>query len=87
MMDDATLVRWPGRGTGAFAVLVGQAPADAGRCAGGLLGDSAPAEDAGQEAVLRAMLGLDGLERPERFGARLGGIGANVPALAPRPGS
>ena len=36
------------------------------------------AEDAAQEAVLRAMVRLDRLERPERFGAWLGGIGRNV---------
>ena len=43
-----------------------------------MLGDGRLAEDAAQEAVLQAMVGLDGLERPERFGAWLGGIGLNV---------
>jgi len=43
-----------------------------------MLGDGRLAEDAAQEAVLQAMVGLHGLERPERFGAWLGGIGLNV---------
>ena len=41
-------------------------------------GDGGRAEDAAQEAVLRAMLALDRLARPERFGAWLVGIGLNV---------
>jgi len=43
-----------------------------------VLGDRGLAEDAAQEAVLQAMVGLERLERPERFGAWLGGIGLNV---------
>lgn len=36
------------------------------------------AEDAAQEAVLQALLSLDRLRRPERFGPWLAGIGLNV---------
>ena len=43
-----------------------------------MLGDAALAEDAAQEATLQALLSLDGLRRPERFGPWLGGIGLNV---------
>jgi RNA polymerase sigma factor (sigma-70 family) len=42
------------------------------------LGDDGLAEDAAQEAALQAMLGLDRLQQPERFGAWLAGIGLNV---------
>jgi RNA polymerase sigma factor (sigma-70 family) len=76
MMDDATLVRLAREGDeGAFAVLVGRhRPMVVGLCRR-VLGDRGLAEDAAQEAVLQAMLRL---ERPERFGAWLGGIGLNV---------
>jgi RNA polymerase sigma factor (sigma-70 family) len=43
-----------------------------------VLGDSDLARDASQEAVMRAMLGLDRLRDDERFGAWLVGIGLNV---------
>jgi RNA polymerase sigma factor (sigma-70 family) len=43
-----------------------------------MLGDAPVVEDAVQEAILQALLGLDGLRRPERFGPWLGGIGLNV---------
>ena len=36
------------------------------------------AEDAAQEAALQALLSLDRLQQPERFGSWLGGIGLNV---------
>ncbi|MBA3414125.1 MAG: bifunctional nuclease family protein [Chloroflexia bacterium] len=77
--DDAVLVEAARAGDkAAFAELV--------RCHGGLLaalcrralGDADLAEDAAQEAILRALLGLDRLRRPERFGPWLAGIGLNV---------
>jgi RNA polymerase sigma-70 factor (ECF subfamily) len=78
-MDDATLVRMAREGDrGAFAVLVGRHRAMLVGVCRRALGDPGLAEDAAQEAVLQAMLGLEGLERPERFGAWLGGIGVNV---------
>jgi RNA polymerase sigma factor (sigma-70 family) len=43
-----------------------------------MLGDPERTRDAAQEAVLRAMLGLDRLADPSRFGAWLVGIGLNV---------
>jgi RNA polymerase sigma factor (sigma-70 family) len=42
------------------------------------LGDDDRAEDAAQEAVLQALLSLDRLRQPERFGSWLAGIGLNV---------
>jgi RNA polymerase sigma factor (sigma-70 family) len=42
------------------------------------LGDDDRAEDAAQEAVLQALLSLDRLRQPERFGSWLIGIGLNV---------
>jgi RNA polymerase sigma factor (sigma-70 family) len=78
-MDDAALVRLAREGDkGAFGELVARhRPMLVGLCRR-MLGDRRLAEDAAQEAVLQAMLGLEGLERPERFGAWLGGIGLNV---------
>jgi RNA polymerase sigma factor (sigma-70 family) len=43
-----------------------------------MLGDAELAREAAQEAVLRAMLGLDRLADPARFGPWLVGIGLNV---------
>ena len=42
------------------------------------VGDHELAEDAAQEAVLQALLSLDRLRQPDRFGAWLAGIGLNV---------
>jgi len=78
-MDDAGLVRLAREGDrGAFAVLVGRHRAMLVALCWRVLGDRGLAEDAAQEAVLQAMVGLDRLEQPERFGAWLGGIGLNV---------
>jgi RNA polymerase sigma-70 factor, ECF subfamily len=79
VMDDAELVRLAREGDeGAFAELVGRhRPMLVALCRR-VLGDRGLAEDAAQEAVLQAMVGLGRLERPERFGAWLGGIGLNV---------
>lgn len=49
-----------------------------------MLGDSLAVEDAIQEAVLQALLSLDRLRQPDRFGAWLAGIGLNICRRMPR---
>ena len=61
----------------AFAVLIDRHAARAATVAASILGRT-DAEDVVQEALLAAYLGLERLERPERFGAWLCAIAANL---------
>ncbi len=78
-IDDTTLVQAArGGDKGAFGALVSRhRPLLRGVCQRAL-GDAGLAEDAAQEAILQAMLSLDRLRRPDRFGAWLAGIGLNL---------
>ncbi|MDQ3412884.1 MAG: RNA polymerase sigma factor, partial [Chloroflexota bacterium] len=78
-IDDTTLVQAArGGDKGAFGALVSRhRPLLRGVCQRAL-GDAGLAEDAAQEAILQAMLSLDRLRRPDRFGPWLAGIGLNL---------
>ena len=70
--EDAELVRAARRGDrAAFGRLVGRHAARAVRVAEMVLGNRADAEDAAQDAFVRALERLDALRRPEAFGAWL----------------
>ncbi len=77
--DDATLVRAAQAGdAAAFALLlVRHRPMTAALCRQ-KLGEPALAEDAVQEAVLQALVGLSHLRQAERFGSWLAGIALNI---------
>jgi RNA polymerase sigma factor (sigma-70 family) len=78
-MDDAALVRLAREGDKqAFAVLLARHRRMLLALCRRALGDQGLAEDAAQEAALEALLGLDRLRQPERFGSWLAGIGLNV---------
>jgi len=78
-MDDAALVRLAREGDKqAFAVLLARHRRMLLALCRRALGDPGLAEDAAQEAALEALLGLDRLRQPERFGSWLAGIGLNV---------
>jgi RNA polymerase sigma-70 factor (ECF subfamily) len=79
MTDDADLVRLARQGDrkAMAALLERHRPLVLAVCRG-MLGGDALAEDAAQEAAIVAVLELDRLRRPERFGSWLAGIGLNV---------
>lgn len=77
--DDAALVAAATTGDkAAFAELVRRHSALLAGLCRRALGNASDAEDIAQEAILAAMLGLDRLCRPERFGPWLAGIGLNL---------
>lgn len=76
---DTALVRSARDGDrGAFAVLLARHYPLLLTLCRRMLGDVTLAEDAAQEAALQALLGLDRLRQPARFGPWLAGIGLNV---------
>ncbi|MGD9890177.1 MAG: bifunctional nuclease domain-containing protein [Dehalococcoidia bacterium] len=77
--DDSTLVgRTRGGDKAAFALLFGRHQALLRGVCRRYLGADAVIEDVVQEAALQALLNIDTLRRPERFGAWLAGIGLNL---------
>lgn len=78
-LDDSDLVRaaWDGD-RAAFGVLVMRHRSLVLAVCRRALRDPDLAEDVTQEAILQAMLSLDRLRRPERFGPWLAGIGLNL---------
>jgi RNA polymerase sigma factor (sigma-70 family) len=68
----------------AFGGLIERHRPMAWRLASRLLGSRADAEDVVQEACLQAVLGLDNLITPERFGSWLGGIALNLARMRVR---
>ena len=78
-MPDAQLVAAARTGDrAAFAMLIERHYALLLRMCARVTGDGERAQDAAQEAVLQAMLSLERLASPDRFGAWLVGIGLNV---------
>lgn len=78
-LDDSALVRAAVDGDrAAFGVLVTRHRSLVLGVCWRALGDHELAEDVTQEAILQAMLSLDRLRRPERFGPWLAGIGLNL---------
>jgi RNA polymerase sigma factor (sigma-70 family) len=78
-LDDAGLVHAAqGGDRDAFAVLVERHRPLLVACCRRMLGGGELVEEAAQEAVLQALLGLDRLRAADRFGPWLAGIGLNV---------
>lgn len=78
-VNDARLVRAAQGGDRyAFALLVERHRPLLVACCRRMLGGGELVEEAAQEAVLQALLGLDRLRTPDRFGSWLAGIGLNV---------
>lgn len=78
-LDDATLVSAARAGSkAAFSTLLERHRSTLAGVCRKVLADADLAEDAAQEASLQALLGIETLRSPERFGSWLVGIGLNV---------